>query len=67
LKLIKWKAENGVTDSEFDKLLIIMKKLLPRNNELFASMYEAKKLVCPLELDMQKIRAQMWSSFGLDS
>jgi hypothetical protein len=33
----------------------MMKKLLPRDNELPASTYEAKKLVCPLELDVQKI------------
>jgi hypothetical protein len=56
-----------VTDSGFDKLLIMMKKLFSRNNELPASMYEAKKLVCPLGLDMQKIHAQTWSSFGLGS
>ncbi len=37
LELLKWKAETGVTDSGFEKLLIIMKKLLPRDNELPAS------------------------------
>jgi hypothetical protein len=50
LELLRWKAENGVTDSGFNKLLIMMKKLLPRDNELPASTYEAKKLVCPLGL-----------------
>jgi hypothetical protein len=35
----------------------MMKKLLPRDNQLPASTYEAKKLVCPLGLDMQKIHA----------
>jgi hypothetical protein len=34
-----------------------MKKLLPRDNELPANMYEAKKLVYPLGLDVQKIHA----------
>ena len=57
LELLKWKAEAGVTDSGFEKLLIILKKLLPRNNELPVSTYEAKKLVCPLGLDVQKIHA----------
>jgi hypothetical protein len=57
LELLRWKTENGVTDSGFNKLLIMMKKLLPRNNELPASMYEAKKLVCPLRLDVQNIHA----------
>jgi hypothetical protein len=57
LEFLRWKAENGVTDSRFNKLLIMIKKLLPRDNELPASTYEAKKLVCPLGLDMQKIHA----------
>jgi hypothetical protein len=45
LKLLRWKAENSVTDSGFNKLSIMMKKLLPRDNELPVSTYEAKKLV----------------------
>jgi hypothetical protein len=55
--LLKWKAETGVTDSSFEKLLVLMKKMLPRKNELPASTYKAKKLVCPLGLDVQKIHA----------
>jgi hypothetical protein len=46
-----------VTYSGFNKLLIMMKKLLPRDNELPASTYEVKKLVSPLGLDVQKIQA----------
>ncbi|KAK1650043.1 hypothetical protein QYE76_067848 [Lolium multiflorum] len=57
LELLKWKAEVGVTDSGFEKLMIILKKMFPRNNELPVSTYEAKKLVCPLGLDVQKIHA----------
>src|SRR4051812_32382110 len=57
LELLKWKAETDVTDSGFEKLLVLMKKLLPRNNELPASTYEAKKLVYPLGLYVQKIHA----------
>jgi hypothetical protein len=57
LELLKWKAETGVTDSSFENLLVLMKKMLPRMNELPASTYEAKKLVCPLGLDVQKIHA----------
>ncbi|KAK1643349.1 hypothetical protein QYE76_061154 [Lolium multiflorum] len=57
LELLKWKAEVGVTDSGFEKLMIILKKLFLRNNELPVSTYEAKKLVCPLGLDVQKIHA----------
>jgi hypothetical protein len=57
LTLLRWKAENGVTDWGFNKLLIMMKELLPRDNELPASTYEAKKVVYPLGLDVQKIHA----------
>ncbi|KAK1691975.1 hypothetical protein QYE76_008672 [Lolium multiflorum] len=53
LELLKWKAEVGVTDSGFEKLMIILKKLFPRNNELPVT-YEAKKLVCPLGLDVRR-------------
>jgi hypothetical protein len=38
-------------------LLKIIKKQLPRGNELRASTYEAKKVVFPLGLDVQKIHA----------
>ena len=56
LELLKWKAKTGVTNL-FEKLLVLMKKMLPRKNELPASTYEAKKLVFPLGLDVQKIHA----------
>jgi hypothetical protein len=45
LELLQWKAENGVTDSGFGKLLTIIKRKLPRGNELPASTYESKKVV----------------------
>jgi hypothetical protein len=57
LEMLKWKAETAVTDSSFEKLLVLMKKMLLRKNELPASTYEAKKLVCHLGLDVQKIHA----------
>ena len=34
-----------------------MKQKLPKNNELPDSAYEAKKISCPLGLDVQKIHA----------
>jgi spore coat polysaccharide biosynthesis predicted glycosyltransferase SpsG len=53
--LLQWKAENGLSDKGFKKLLKMMKKMLPRDNELPASTYKAKKVVCPLGLEVQKI------------
>jgi hypothetical protein len=35
----------------------MMRNMLPKDNELSTSTYEAKKIVCPLGLDVQKIHA----------
>jgi hypothetical protein len=55
LKLLQWKAETGLSNKGFEKLLKIVKKMLPKDNELPASTYEAKKIVCPLGLEVQNI------------
>jgi hypothetical protein len=52
LKLLQWKEETGLSDKGFEKLIKIVKKMLPKDNELPASMYEAKKIVCPLGLEV---------------
>ena len=57
LELLQWKAENAVADKGFEKLLKILKKKLPKDNELPDSTYAAKKVVCPLGLEVQKIHA----------
>ena len=55
--MLQWKAENGVSDKGFEKLLKMLKKMLPKDNELPDSTYEAKKAICPLGLEVQKIHA----------
>ena len=57
LELLQWKAENAVPDKGFEKLLKILKKKLPKDNELPDSTYAAKKVVCPLGLEVEKIHA----------
>src|SRR3954467_5861511 len=57
LELLQCKAENVVPDKGFEKLLKILKKKLPKDNELPDSTYAAKKVVCPLELEVEKIHA----------
>ena len=52
LELLQWKVENGVTDKGFEDLLKIIKKKLPKDNELPDSTYEAKKVVCPIGLEV---------------
>jgi hypothetical protein len=55
LELLQWKVETGSSDKGFEKLLKIMKKKLPKDNELPDSTYEAKDVLCPLGLEVQKI------------
>jgi hypothetical protein len=57
LELLKWKPEEGLSDSGFEKLLKMMKYMLSKDNKLPASTYEAKKVVRPLDLEVQKIHA----------
>jgi hypothetical protein len=57
LELLQWKAETSLSDKGFEKLLKIMKMKLPKDNEFPDSMYEAKKILCPLGLEVQKIHA----------
>ena len=57
LEFLQWKAANGVTDKGFEELLKLVKKILPEGNELPSSTYEAKRVVCPLGLEVQKIHA----------
>ena len=57
LEMLQWNAANGVFDKGFEELLGIVKNMLPEGNELPPTMYEAKKVVCPLGLDVQKIHA----------
>ena len=44
LELLQWKEENGVSDNGFEKLLIMLKKMLPKDNELPDSTYEQRRL-----------------------
>jgi hypothetical protein len=57
LKMLQWKASNRISDTTFDELLLIAKDILLEGNELPASMYEAKRVVCPLSLEVEKIHA----------
>ena len=42
LEMLQWKAINGVSDKGFGELLKLIKKILPKDNELPATTYEAK-------------------------
>ena len=57
LELLQCKAKNGISDKEFEELLQIFKKSLPKNNELPHNTYEAKNIVCSLGLEVENIYA----------
>ncbi|XP_019189401.1 PREDICTED: uncharacterized protein LOC109183793 [Ipomoea nil] len=57
LKLYNLKAKNGWSDKSFTGLLELLKDMLPGDNELPNSTYEAKKMLYPLSMDIEKIHA----------
>ena len=48
LKLLQPKAAHGWTDKSFKALLLLLKDMLPEENLLLNTMYEAKQIVCPV-------------------
>jgi hypothetical protein len=66
LELLQWKARNGISNKAFGQLLMINKKMLLRANELFATMYEAKQVVYPLGLEIQKINGNTFYTVSQD-
>ena len=48
LKLVRLKADHGWTDKSFKELLDLLKDMLPEENQVANSVYEAKKIICPL-------------------
>ena len=44
-----------MSDKGFEELLKLIKNLLPEGNILRETTYEARKVVCPLGLEAQKI------------
>src|SRR5579883_1994389 len=57
LMLLDLKSSHGLSDQGFEDMLYVLQKLLPSPNELPRTTYEAKQMVCPLGLEVQKIHA----------
>ncbi|XP_076956392.1 uncharacterized protein LOC143631536 [Bidens hawaiensis] len=57
MRLLNWKSDCNVSDSTFDKLLPIIKEILPDGNKLSTNFYETKKMLKPLKLPSQQIHA----------
>ena len=57
VKLYNLKGRYGWSDKSFSKLLSLLGDMLPVNNELPLSMYEAKKTLNALGMEYEKIHA----------
>nr|CAE75898.2 OSJNBb0068N06.25 [Oryza sativa Japonica Group] len=57
LEFLQRKAKYSVSDKAFGDLLKLVKNILLEGNKLSKTTYEAKKIVCPLGLEVQKIHA----------
>ncbi|XP_076946747.1 uncharacterized protein LOC143618403 [Bidens hawaiensis] len=57
LELFNLKANFKWSDTSFTSLLSFLHALLPKDNELPISLYQAKKLMCPIGLKVERIHA----------
>jgi len=57
LALVNLKARFGWSDKSFSKLLVLSKMMIPKDNMLSKNHYEAKKILCVVGMEYQKIHA----------
>jgi hypothetical protein len=55
VKLFQLKVSNGWSDCSFKELLTLLKDMLPQGNAVPETVYEAKQIICPLGLEVEKI------------
>ncbi|KAL4560503.1 hypothetical protein LXL04_032655 [Taraxacum kok-saghyz] len=55
LKLFNLKANNGWSDKSFTETLDVINEMLPEGNELPVSIYQAKKITCSMDLEIERI------------
>jgi hypothetical protein len=54
VKLFQLKASNRGSDCSFKDLLMLLKDMLPEGNTVAETVYEAKQIVCLLDLEVEK-------------
>ena len=57
LSLVNVKARYGWSDKSFTSLLQVVHNMLPEENTLPKSYYQAKKILCSMGMEYQKIHA----------
>jgi hypothetical protein len=54
LKLPQLKADHSWSNKSFKYLLDVLRDMLPEGNQIAESVYEAKKIICPLGIEVEK-------------
>ncbi|CAH1422917.1 unnamed protein product [Lactuca virosa] len=54
-RLLDWKSQSNISDTSFNKLLLIVKDILPSGEKLPNRFYETKKMLQPLKLPSEPI------------
>jgi hypothetical protein len=54
VNLFQWKASNRWSDGSFKDLLTLLKNILLQDNVVPETIYEAKQIICPLGLEVEK-------------
>jgi hypothetical protein len=54
LKLLQRKADHGWSKKSFKHLLDVLRDMLPEGNQIAESVYEAKKIIFPLGIEVKK-------------
>jgi hypothetical protein len=57
VKFFQLKASNGWNNCSFKELLMLLKDMLPQGNAIPEMVYEAKQIIYPLSLEVEKIHA----------
>jgi hypothetical protein len=55
VKLFQLKASNGWSDCSFKDLFTLLKDMLPQGNAVPEIVYDAKQIICLLNLEVEKI------------
>jgi hypothetical protein len=55
VKLFQLKASNRWRDCSFNEFLMLLKDMLPQGNAVPKTIYKAKQIICPLDLEVEKI------------
>jgi hypothetical protein len=57
LKLLQLKVDHGWSNESFKHLLDVLRDMLPEGNQIAEYVYEVKKIICPVRIEVEKVHA----------